>query len=61
MNTLDDKGDVGAMEVDADAKMIFGRVTNVRTVITFEGNTGAEAAHAFRDSIDDSHGARRMA
>lgn len=53
MNTLEYKGYTGVMEVDTDAKVIFGRVTNIRTVITFEGDTIAEAEQAFCDSIDD--------
>jgi len=53
MNTLEYKGYMGAMEVDTDAKVIFGRVTNIRTVITFEGETITEAEQAFRDSVDD--------
>lgn len=53
MNTLEYKGYTGAMEIDTDAKVIFGRVTNVRTVITFEGETITEAEQAFRDSVDD--------
>lgn len=53
MNMLEYKGYTGAMEIDIDAKVIFGRVTNIRTVITFEGETIAEAEQAFRDSIDD--------
>lgn len=53
MNRLEYKGYTGAMEVDTDAKVIFGRVTNIRTVITFEGETIAETEQGFRDSIDD--------
>lgn len=53
MNTLEYKGYTGDMEVDTDAKVIFGRVANIRTVITFEGDTVAEAEQAFRDSVDD--------
>ena len=53
INALQYKGYMGVIEVDADAKVIFGRVTNIRTVITFEGDTIPEAEQAFRDSIDD--------
>ena len=53
MDTLEYKGYMGAMEMDADAKVFFGRMTNIRTVITFEGDTIPEAEQAFRDSIDD--------
>jgi predicted HicB family RNase H-like nuclease len=53
VNTLEYKGYTGTMEVDIEAKVIFGRVTNIRTVITFESETIPEAEQAFRDSIDD--------
>jgi predicted HicB family RNase H-like nuclease len=53
MNTLEHKGYTGEMEIDADAKVIFGRVSNIRTIVTFEGDTVAEAEQAFRDSVDD--------
>jgi predicted HicB family RNase H-like nuclease len=47
------KGYAGQMEVDDEAGIIFGRVLDIRDVITFKGETVAEAKQAFQDSIDD--------
>jgi predicted HicB family RNase H-like nuclease len=41
------------MEVDPDAELIHGRVVGLRDVITFQGDTVAEARQAFQDSVDD--------
>jgi predicted HicB family RNase H-like nuclease len=48
---LEYKGCVGTVEADDGA--FVGRVAGLRDVITFEGETFAEVAQAFRDSIDD--------
>jgi predicted HicB family RNase H-like nuclease len=50
---LEYKGYTGVMEVDDEAGIIFGRVLGLRSVITFQGETVAEARQAFRDSVDD--------
>ena len=47
------RGYVGVMEVDPEAELIHGRVIGLRDVITFQGDTVAEARQAFQDSIDD--------
>ncbi len=46
------KGYVGRASVDTEARIIFGRVVNSRDVITFQGESVAEAEQAFRDSVD---------
>ncbi|NJM47573.1 MAG: type II toxin-antitoxin system HicB family antitoxin [Alkalinema sp. RU_4_3] len=50
---LNYKGYVGHMEVDDEAGIIFGRVLDIRDVVTFKGETVAEAKQAFQDSVDD--------
>jgi predicted HicB family RNase H-like nuclease len=50
---LNYKGYTGQMEVDDDASLIFGRVLDIRDVVTFKGETVAEAKQAFQDSVDD--------
>jgi predicted HicB family RNase H-like nuclease len=47
------KGYTGHMEVDEDAGIIFGRVIDIRDVITFKGETVEEAIRAFHESVDD--------
>jgi predicted HicB family RNase H-like nuclease len=50
---LNYKGYAGYMEVDDEAGIIFGRVLDIRDVVTFKGETVAEAKQAFQDSVDD--------
>jgi predicted HicB family RNase H-like nuclease len=50
---LNHKGYVGHMEVDDEAGIIFGRILDIRDVITFRGETVTEAKEAFQDSVDD--------
>ena len=40
------------IEVDDEAGIIFGRVLGLRDVITFQGETVAEARKSFEDSVD---------
>lgn len=47
------KGYRGQVEVDTDAGILFGRVLDIRDVITFKGKTVEEAVQAFQESIDD--------
>jgi predicted HicB family RNase H-like nuclease len=47
------KGYLGSFEVDVEAGVIFGRVAGLRDVVTFQGETVAEAIQAFHDSVDD--------
>lgn len=47
------KGYAGQIEIDEDANVLFGRVLDIRDVITFKGETIAEAKQAFQESVDD--------
>jgi predicted HicB family RNase H-like nuclease len=47
------KGYSGQCEVDFEAGIIFGRVSGIRDVVTFQGDNVAEAQQAFYDSVDD--------
>ncbi len=47
------KGYSGDLEVDVDSGILFGRVLDIRDVVTFKGETVAEAKQAFQDSVDD--------
>lgn len=53
MNTLEYKGYTGKAEVDFEAKIIHGVVTNTRDIITFQADTIDEAIQAFKDSVDE--------
>lgn len=41
------------LEVDIEAGVIFGRVIDIKDVLTFQGNTVEEARQEFHDTIDD--------
>lgn len=47
------KGYAGALEIDAESSILFGRVLDIRDVVTFKGETVAQAKQAFEDSVDD--------
>jgi predicted HicB family RNase H-like nuclease len=47
------KGYTAIMEIDDEAGVIHGRVSGLRDVITFEGDSVTGAIQAFRDSVDD--------
>lgn len=47
------KGYSGVAEIAYDTGMIYGRVVGLRDVITFQGETVAEAQQTFRDSVDN--------
>ena len=53
MNTLVHDGYVAVLEIDEDAKIIHGRVINVRAVLTFEAETPGGLRVAFADTIAD--------
>jgi predicted HicB family RNase H-like nuclease len=50
---LNYKGYTGQLEIDDEAGIIFGRVLDIRDVVTFKGETVAEAKQSFQDSVDD--------
>lgn len=47
------KGYTAEIEIDRDAKVLAGRVRDLRDVIVFEGNTVADIEREFHASIDD--------
>jgi predicted HicB family RNase H-like nuclease len=47
------KGYTGCLEIDETAGIIFGRILGIQDVVTFKGETVAEAKQAFQDSVDD--------
>lgn len=53
LHMLTYKGYTSNLEIDTDNGIIFGRVLDVKDVITFQGSTVEEARQAFYDSVDD--------
>ena len=53
MNTFTYRGYNGAVDVDPDAGILFGRVLDLDAVLTFEAEGVREAKQAFHDTVDD--------
>ena len=53
MSTVEYKGYVGVVEVDADRKVLHGSIVNTRDVITFEGRDVDELERALEESVED--------
>lgn len=51
--TLTYKGYTGNLSIDLEAASLFGRITDIIDVITFQGTSVEEARQAFHDSVDD--------
>jgi predicted HicB family RNase H-like nuclease len=47
------KGYTGVFGVDPEAKVIRGRVVDLKDVITFQGETVRDVVKAFHESVDD--------
>jgi hypothetical protein len=50
--TLTYKGYTGILEVDLEARELFGRTVGTRDLITFQGRTVEEARKSFEESMD---------
>lgn len=53
MNTLHYKGYTGLVELDEEAGTLFGTVSGLNDVVTFQGATVPELVQAFHDSVED--------
>lgn len=53
MTILTYKGYAGKVEVDLEAKILYGEVIDLKDVVTFQGENVPEVTQAFKDSIDD--------
>ena len=47
------KGYTAHIEIDETAEILFGRVLDLKDVITFKGHTVAELEQEFHNSVDD--------
>src|SRR3989337_3167681 len=52
-NVLEYKGYAGSVEFGAVDKVFFGKLTGIRDVVTFEGETVKELTQAFHDAVND--------
>jgi len=52
-NVLEHKGYLGSVEFSPDDEVFFGRITGIRDVVTFEGDSVSKLKKAFRDAVED--------
>jgi predicted HicB family RNase H-like nuclease len=50
---LEYQGYRAEVELDLDANLLFGRVIDIKTVITFQAERVDQIRHAFEEAIDD--------
>ena len=53
MKNLEYKGFTGSIEYSKEDKLFFGRVLGIKSLISYEGETGPELENDFTVSIDD--------
>jgi predicted HicB family RNase H-like nuclease len=52
-NVLEYKNYRGSVEFNAEDKILFGQITGIRDVVTFEGTTVKELTKSFEEAVDD--------
>lgn len=52
MKFMQYKGYIGTIEADLETLSLFGRLANIRDVVTYEGDTVAAIEAEFRQSVD---------
>jgi predicted HicB family RNase H-like nuclease len=52
-NVLEFKGYTGSVEFSAEDKVFFGKITGIRDIVTFEGETVKELTKTFHDAVKD--------
>lgn len=52
-NVLEYKNFLGSVEFSADDEVFFGKITGIRDVVTFEGDSVTKLKKAFKEAVDD--------
>lgn len=52
-NTMEYKGYIGSVEFSEEDGILFGKVMGIRTLISYEGETGKELLADFHSAVDD--------
>ncbi len=47
------KGHTGSIETSVEDNCLFGRLLNIDSLVSYEGQTEAELEAAFRQAVDD--------
>ena len=50
---MDYRGYQGVVHHDGPDGLLYGEVTGIRDVITFQGRSASEVRQAFKDSVDE--------
>lgn len=53
MNHLNFKGYTGSIEYSREDDILFGKVLGIKGLISYEGKTGKELEHDFKQAIDE--------
>ena len=52
-NVIEYKGYLGSVEFNAEDEVFFGKLTGIRDVVTFEGDSVSKLKKAFKEAVDD--------
>jgi predicted HicB family RNase H-like nuclease len=52
-NVMEFKGYVVSVEFSAEDEVFFGKLTGIREVVTFEGDSVTKLKKAFKDAVED--------
>ncbi|MBQ6240425.1 MAG: type II toxin-antitoxin system HicB family antitoxin [Firmicutes bacterium] len=52
-NTMEYKGYVGSVEFSEEDALLYGKVQGVRTLISYEGESGSSLVEDFHSAVDD--------
>lgn len=52
-NTIEYRGYVGSVEFSEQDKLFYGKVLGIRSLISYEGETGEELLEDFHGAVDE--------
>jgi len=52
-NTMEYKGYVGSVEFSEEDSLFYGRITGIRSMISYEGSTVTELIEDFHKAVED--------
>ena len=52
-NNMEDKGYLGSVEFSDAEAVFFGKIMNIRSLISYEGKNVMELSEQFREAVDE--------
>lgn len=52
-NILEHRGYIGSVEFNTDDKVFFGKILEIKDLVTFEGESVSKLEQSFHDIIED--------